>query len=144
MTNPDTLAGGVKLEAAVKQAIRQMTEHAENLNPSGGWPGDAFREVAADLRKALAALPATGALKTELLETLNEWFAQRSAGQPTTNSEEVMWREVHSVLSASPPVQSGGETEPVSDQPLCEDCNGTVHVWFAPNKLWNLVKGGPE
>lgn len=28
--------------------------------------------------------------------------------------------------------------------PTCEDCDGPVPVWFAPNSLWNLVKGGPH
>jgi hypothetical protein len=31
-----------------------------------------------------------------------------------------------------------------TEQPRCEDCEGPVPVWFAPNPLWNLVKGGPE
>lgn len=35
----------------------------------------------------------------ELLETLNEWFAQREAGEPTTNSEEVMFAQVHHRLT---------------------------------------------
>jgi hypothetical protein len=26
----------------------------------------------------------------------------------------------------------------------CDDCAGVNPVWFAPNKLWNLVVGGPE
>jgi len=35
----------------------------------------------------------------ELLETLNEWFGQRDRGEPTTNSEAVMFREVHGRLN---------------------------------------------
>lgn len=38
----------------------------------------------------------------------------------------------------SPPVVEG---EP--GKLTCERCGGPVRVWFAPNKLWNLVKGGP-
>jgi hypothetical protein len=26
----------------------------------------------------------------------------------------------------------------------CEDCDGEPLVWFAPNSLWNRVKGGPD
>ncbi|MFA5897914.1 MAG: hypothetical protein WC829_02255 [Hyphomicrobium sp.] len=26
----------------------------------------------------------------------------------------------------------------------CEDCHGPTLTWFAPNKLWNIVKGGPS
>lgn len=26
----------------------------------------------------------------------------------------------------------------------CEDCGAEPLVWFAPNSLWNRVKGGPE
>jgi hypothetical protein len=31
-----------------------------------------------------------------------------------------------------------------SSDGLCEDCGRRVPVWFAPNALWNRVKGGPE
>lgn len=36
----------------------------------------------------------------ELLDTLNEWFAQRANGEPTTNSEQAMWEQVHYQLTA--------------------------------------------
>jgi hypothetical protein len=26
----------------------------------------------------------------------------------------------------------------------CQDCHGANPVWFAPNRLWNLVMGGPS
>jgi hypothetical protein len=34
--------------------------------------------------------------------------------------------------------------EVTASQPACEDCEGNVLVWFAPNALWNRVKGGVE
>lgn len=35
-----------------------------------------------------------------------------------------------------------GDADKGEGQP-CEDCGRPSLVWFAPNKLWNLVKGGP-
>lgn len=56
----------------------------------------------------------------ELLETLNEWFAQRERGEETVNSEAAMFEQVHNrlglidALAAAPPDPRADESAPVA------------------------------
>jgi hypothetical protein len=102
------------------------------------------------------AEPAEGALEAdprELLETLNEWFAQRAEGKATTNSEAVMWREVHGRLclldsftaeaasldreAAPPPVTVSAKTEHISGDVLSEAATreAVAHANISGDKL---------
>ena len=41
----------------IEGIINAMRDHAENLNPSGGWPGSAFSQMATVLDRLLNAAP---------------------------------------------------------------------------------------
>lgn len=84
--------------------------------------------AANDARRAQMTMPTP--------ERLAEMIAHPARSLPSFRAGELA--AMAQALLPSAAVASSPE------QPTCEDCNGTVHVWFAPNKLWNLVKGGPE
>lgn len=80
----------------------------------------------------LAYWPGAGSIDSVTRVTRSEHEAKR-------------WRddgaEVTELVERSSPSQPAAVGE---GEATCECCGGPALTWFAPNKLWNLVQGGPE
>lgn len=82
----------------------------------------------------------------KLAATMRYWATAALLSVSEDTPDDRKWSQINAailtvgdlrLLSAAP---NAGEDEAAK----CEICGGPAFVWFAPNDLWNLVKGGPD
>lgn len=94
-----------------------------------------------------------------LAARFNAWWMDSIASKGPHPDDPTMWavpqRWPYSATSHASSLANPGEYSWLIIQPAeqqsnaggdgpCEDCGQSALNWFAPNTLWNLVKGGPD